>query len=74
MRRNAFGIVELLIVIIIAIIIYVNCFHSQNGRKNPFEDRVRVKTQQQAAEEKIQEIERLQNIKKDIELNLQEGN
>ena len=56
-KRQAFGIFELLIVIIIAIVVYFSFFHSQYGRKNPFDDNTQIKTKQEAVDTKIHEIE-----------------
>ncbi len=72
-KHNAFGILELLIVIIIAIVVYFSFFHSNYGRKNPFDDNAGIKTQQQAVDSKIQEIEDYKKLRQDIEKNLQKG-
>jgi len=69
-NKPAFGLIELLIVAVIAVIIYFTCFNSATKRQNPFEERVRVNTQQQAVEEKIQQIEDTKALRKRIENNL----
>lgn len=74
MKEHAVGILELLIVIFLAIIIYFTCFHSQYGRKNPFADNSRINSQQEIIDTKIQEIENTKALKKQIEKNLSEGN
>lgn len=74
MKRYAVGIFELLIVIILVIIIYFTCFHSQYGRKNPFADNSGINSQQEIMDMKIQEIENTKALKKQIEKNLYEGN
>ncbi len=72
-KTKAFGVIELLIVIVIAIVVYFSFYHSNYGRKNPFDDNTKVKTQQQAVDNKIQEIEDYKKLRQDIEKNLQKG-
>lgn len=69
--RRAFGVIELLVVIVILIIIYFACFHNQYGRSNPFADNVNeVKTKQQMVDDKLNEIEQTKVIKEQIEKNM----
>ena len=70
--KKAFGLIELLIVVIIIITVYFTCFRSSYGRSNPFEEQTRVKTQQQVVEDKIQQIEDTKALQKKIENNLNE--
>lgn len=72
--KHAFGVLELLIVVVIIVIIYFTCFHSQYGRKNPFDDNSRINSQQEMIDTKIQEIEDTKALKQRIEQNLNEGN
>lgn len=72
-KKSAFGILELLIVIIIALVVYFSFFNSKYGRKNPFDDNTQIKNQQEAVENKIQEIEDYKTLQKNIEKNLQKG-
>lgn len=74
MKRYAVGIFELLIVIILVIIIYFTCFHSQYGRKHPFADNSKINSQQELIDTKLQEIENTKALKKQIGKNLYEGN
>lgn len=71
--RKAFGLLELLIVLVIGIIIYFMCIQPNYGNKNPFDDRARVNTQKEIINDKIQDIEKTQEIKRQIEQNLGEG-
>lgn len=71
--KRAFGVLELLIVIVVIIVIYFSFFHSQYGRKNPFDDNSRVNSQQELIDSKIQDIENSKAIKKQIEDNLNKG-
>lgn len=72
--KEAVGVLELLIVIIIILVLYFTCFHSKYGRENPFDDNQRINSQQELIDSKIQEIEETKNIKEQIEKNLKEGN
>jgi len=72
--KKAFGILELLIVIIIAFVIYFTCFNTHYGRKNPFDDNSEINSKQEIIEDKIREIENSKATKRQIEKNLQEGN
>ncbi|MCM1338138.1 MAG: hypothetical protein NC191_00520 [Muribaculaceae bacterium] len=72
-KNKAFGILELLIVLTIGIILYFGLFHHNSGRKNPFDDNTQIKTQQQAIDSKLEEIEQTKLLKENIEKNLQEG-
>ena len=74
MKKHAVGIFELLIVIILVIIIYFTCFHSQYGRKHPFADNSKINSQQELIDTKLQEIENTKALKKQIGKNLYEGN
>lgn len=74
MKRHAVGILELLIVIILAVMIYFTCFHSQYGRKHPFADNSKINSQQELIDTKLQEIENTKALKKQIGKNLYEGN
>lgn len=71
--RKAFGLLELLIVLIVIIIIYFTCFHSNFGRKNPFDDNARINSQQQIVDDKIKDIEDTKALRKRIEENLNKG-
>ena len=55
--KKAFGILELLIVVIIAIVVYFTCFHHKYGRSNPFDDNSKIEQQSQMIDDKIQDIE-----------------
>lgn len=71
MKKRAFGISELLFVIVIFIMIYLVCFRTPAGRnRNPFEEQTKVRTQQEAVNQKIKEIENTKAIKDRIEQNL----
>lgn len=72
--KKALGLVELLIVTVIAAILYVTVFSgSRYGRKNPFDDGTKIKNQQEIVDDKINEIEQSKALKQKIESNLQEG-
>ena len=72
--KYAFGVLELVIVIVVITILYFTCFHSNYGRSNPFEDNSRVNTQSQLIDDKIKDIESTKALKDKIEKNLREGN
>ena len=72
--KYAFGVLELVIVIVIITILYFTCFHSNYGRSNPFDDNSRVNTQSQLIDDKIKDIESTKALKDKIEKNLREGN
>ena len=54
--KKAFGVLELLIVVIIAIVVYFTCFHHKYGRSNPFDDNSKIEQQSQMIDDKIQDI------------------
>lgn len=72
--KNAGGVIELLIVIVVVIILYFTCFNNPSGRSDPFTHQKEVKTQQQAVNEKIKEIETKKELKNRIEQNLNREN
>ena len=72
--KYAFGVLELVIVIVVITILYFTCFHSNYGRSNPFDDNSRVNTQSQLIDDKIKDIESTKSLKYKIEKNLREGN
>lgn len=72
--RKAIGLLEILIVLVVIIILYFTCFHSNYGRSNPFDDNSRVNNQSQIVDDKINEIEETKALKEKIEQNLREGN
>ncbi len=72
--KYAFGVLELVIVIVVITILYFTCFHSNYGRSNPFDDNSRVNTQSQLIDDKIKDIESTKALKDKIEKNLREGN
>lgn len=71
--KKAFGLVEILIVVVILVIVYFTCFHSSYGRKDPFDDNSQVNTKSEMIEESIMDIEDSKAMKKRIENNLKEG-
>jgi hypothetical protein len=72
--RKAFGVLELLVAVVVVIIIYFACFHSQYGKTNPFADNAsEIKTKQQLVDDKLKEIENTKMLKEKIERNLNEG-
>lgn len=71
--KNAFGMLELLIVIVVVIILYFTCFHSKYGRSNPFDDNSKINSQQEFIDDKIQDIQDSKALKRKIEDNLKEG-
>lgn len=73
-KQRAFGLIELLLVIIIGIIIYFTCFHSPYGRRNPFDDNAKIQTHQEIIDEKLMGIEETKTLKQRIEKNLEESN
>ncbi len=69
--KKAFGVLELLIVIIIAITLYFTVFAGNKyGRKNPFDDGANLNSQQKIINDKIDEIENTKELKHKIEENL----
>lgn len=70
--KKAFGILELLIVVIIAIVVYFTCFHHKYGRSNPFDDNSKIE-QSQMIDDKIQDIESSKALKEKIENNLKDN-
>lgn len=71
--KKAFGILELLIVIIIAIVVYFTCFNHKYGRLNPFDDNSKIEEQSQMIDDKIQDIEATKALKEKIENNLKDS-
>ncbi len=71
--KKAFGILELLIVVIIAIVVYFACFHHKYGRSNPFDDNSKIEQQSQMIDDKIQDIESSKALKEKIENNLKDN-
>ena len=68
--RKAFGLVEILIVLIIILVVYFTCFHPKNGRSNPFEEVTEVKTKQEIVNKNVKELEDTKAIRDKIEQNL----
>lgn len=71
--KKAFGLLESLIVIVVVIILYFTCFHSNFGRKNPFDDNAKLNSQQEIVDDKIKDIEDSKALRKRIEENLNKG-
>lgn len=71
--KKGFGLLELLIVVIIVLVLYFTCFHSNSGRKNPFDDNDRSNSQQEIINDKIKEIDDTKALRKRIEDNLNKG-
>lgn len=71
--KNAFGIIELLIVVVLITVLYFTCFHSNYGRSNPFDDNSKINNQSELIDKKIQDIEETKALKNRIEENLKEG-
>lgn len=71
--KKAFGMVEILLVIVVIITLYFTCFHSKYGRSNPFDDNSNLNSQQEMVDNKIKDIEDTKALKKKIEDNLNEG-
>ena len=72
--KNAAGMLELLIVIIIITVLYFSFFvFSKTGRKDPFNDNVNIQNQEEIIDSKIQEIENSKLLKQKIESNLKEN-
>ena len=71
--KKAFGILELLIVVIIAIVVYFTCFHHKYGHSNPFDDNSKIEQQSQMIDDKIQDIESSKALKEKIENNLKDN-
>lgn len=71
--KNAFGIVELLIVVVLITVLYFTCFHSNYGRSNPFDDNSKINDQSELIDKKLQDIEETKALKNRIEENLKEG-
>lgn len=71
--KKAVGLLELLIVIVVITVVYFTCFHSNYGRSNPFDDNVKMNSQREIIDTKIQEIEDTKALKQRIENNLNKG-
>ena len=67
--KDAVGIVEILIVVIIGITLCL-FFNNSTGRKNPFEEVSEIKHQQQVIDDKIEVINDAKKIRQRIENNL----
>ena len=72
--KKAFGVLNLLITIVIIIVITLVFLKGQHTTVNPFDSTREIKTQEQTINDKINEIEELKNINKQIEENLKKGN
>ncbi len=68
--KKAFGVLELLIVVVIITVLYFTCFHSNYGRSNPFDDNAKVNSQKELVDKKVQEVENTKAMKERIENNL----
>lgn len=72
--RRAFGAIELLIAIIVIIVIYFACFHSQFKNSNPLVENVNdIKTKQQQIDDKLNEIEKTRQLQQKIEKDMSES-
>ncbi len=71
--KKAVGLLELLIVLVVIIVVYFTCFHPNYGRSNPFDDNVKINSQKEIIDTKIQEIEDTKALKQRIENNLNKG-
>lgn len=72
--KNAAGMLELLIVIIIITVLYFSFFAGpKTGRKDLFNDNVNIQNQEEIIDSKIQEIEDSKLLKQKIESNLKEN-
>lgn len=71
--KKAFGMVEILLVLVIVVAIYFISFHSKYGRSNPFADNQKIKTQQQLVDDKLKDIEDAKALRNRIEQNLNKG-
>lgn len=69
--KKAFGLLDLLFVIIIGIILFAIC-QPRAGRDNPFEEYKKTNSQKEAVNQKLQEIENTKKLKEQIEKNLKE--
>lgn len=68
--RKAFGMIEILVVLIVVLTVYFTCFHSKYGRSNPFADNQKIETQQKIVNDKLKDIEDAKALRKRIEQNL----
>lgn len=69
--RRAFGVVELLVVIVVLIILYFACFHNPGVQTNPLVNDVNeVKTKQQMVDDKLNEIQQTKMLKEKMDRNL----
>lgn len=71
--KKAFGVFEILVVLVIIIVVYFACFHSQYGRKDPFADSIDVDIKTEMINDKIQEIDNAKELRHTIEQNLKKG-
>lgn len=71
--KKAIGLVEILVVVVILTVLYFTCFHSNYGRKNPFDDNAKINSQQEIIDDKINDIENTKALRKRIEDNLNKG-
>jgi len=72
--RRAFGAIELLIVLVIIIVVYFACFHSQFKDSNPLAENAKdIKTKQQMVDDKLNEIDKTRQLQQKLEQNMNEG-
>lgn len=72
--KKAFGILELLIVVVILTVLYFSFIAGPKvGRKNPFDDNVNLENTENIIDSKIEDIQNTKQLKQRIENNLQEG-
>lgn len=71
--KKAFGLLEVLIILIIVLLVYFSCFHSHKYKRNPFDDNAKVNSQQEIIDDKIKNIEDSKALRKRIETNLNKG-
>ena len=71
--KQAFGLVEVILVVVIITIVYFTCFYSKYGRSNPFADNQKINSQQGYVNDKLKEIQDAKALRKRIEENLNKG-
>ncbi len=71
MKKQAFGIIQLLFVIVICYLIFT-VLHPKIGRNNPFEEVTNTNTKVETVSDNKSEIEETKAIKKQIKENLKD--
>lgn len=72
--KTAFGLLELVIVLLVIIILYFTCGNSNIANLNIFSKKSEIRQQKVIIDDKIKDIEKTKALREQIERDLQKGN